>query len=96
MGNEATQRHASATALWLPIGTVAVVLAVVGGAAITWATDRAELRTTSDLVRKQGDTIDTLKEERAARRVLDEQIKEQLREMRNSIDRIAERVGVKQ
>jgi threonine dehydrogenase-like Zn-dependent dehydrogenase len=91
-----TLRRINGNSLWLPIGTIVTALLVVGGAAVTWATDRAELRTTSDLVRKQGDTIDVLKEERAARRVLDESIKEQLKEMRASIDRIAERVGVKQ
>ena len=95
-GDETSRRSNNATNLWLPIGTVVVALGVVGGSAITWATDRAELRVTSEAVRKQGEIIDTLKEDRAARRVLDESLKDQLNDMRRSIDRIAERVGVKQ
>lgn len=93
--NDSGQYRRNATNLWLPIGAVATILLVVGGAAVTWATDRAELRTTTDAVRKQGEIIDTLKEERAARKVIDEQVKEKLNDMQKSIDKIAERLGVK-
>jgi Tfp pilus assembly protein PilO len=82
--------------LWVPIGSVGVAAAFIATAAITWATDKAELSATSATVRKHAEIIDTYKEERAARRVTDEQIRDQLKEMRNAIDRIAERVGAKQ
>lgn len=95
MDSPSGQYRRNAANLWVPIGTVASVLLVVGASAMTWATDRAELRAATKGLEEQGRVIDVLKQESSARKVIDEQVKEKLSDMKTQIDKIADRLGVK-
>lgn len=89
------QRNASN--LWLPIGSVVIVIGVIGGAAVTWATDRAELHLgTSRNIQQDARldihqaAIDQLKLDQATRSARDEDLRRRIDELQASINRVAE------
>jgi len=88
------QMKRDVTQMWLPIGAVMLVLGVVGGAAITWATDRAELRMTTVIATTNQRELTGLKEERAARVERDRAITDTLARMQAQLDKISTRLGV--
>lgn len=81
--------------LWIPLGSAVIALGVISGAAVTWATDRAELKAATAAVTVHTTAIDSLRQESAARSERDANLKEQLKRMQEQLDRIADRVGAK-
>lgn len=87
----------------ISIASAVAVLAVVVPAAVTWATDRAELHTGTARNTAQDQTLrdhqtklDDLSRGAAVRDANDANLRVQLEEIRRQLDKIADRVGAKQ
>ncbi|HEX3132635.1 MAG TPA: hypothetical protein VHX44_03520 [Planctomycetota bacterium] len=84
----------------ISIASGAAVLAVVVPAAVTWATDRAELHAGTDTNRAQEATLkdhqtklDDLSRGAAVRDANDANMRVQLEEIRRQLDKIADKLG---
>lgn len=88
--------------LWVPIGSAIIAIGVVAGAAVTWATDRSELKAGTGnnekqdvILRDHQSKLDELSRGAAVRDANDSNLREQLAEIRRQLDKIADRVGAK-
>lgn len=95
--------HGNNTVRNISIASGVAVLAVIVPAAVTWATDRSELKaaTTSNdrqeaVLREHQTKLDDLSRGAAVRDANDANLREQLSDIKRQLDRIAERVGAKQ
>lgn len=84
-----------ANKLWLPIGSVAAIILVIGGAAVTWATDRAELRTANRTAETNSREISVLREDKARAEERNKALDKRLENIENQLGRIADKIGVR-
>lgn len=94
---EDTDRHAKrdGTKLWLPIGVVATILLVVGGSAVTWATDRAELRMANKTSQDNAKEILILREEKARAEERNKALDKRLQNIEEQLSKIADKLNVR-
>lgn len=99
-GHSTTRRNA--LALWVPIGSVGAALAFAVAAAVTWATDRAELHAGTAANVKQDTRLDAqqvqlqqLQRDRDVDAARSDELRKQIDRMQQTLDRVADRVGAK-